>query len=100
MQWYEWIPITLGIIGITTAILAAIRFFIKYHVRESMEDIKHELKPNGGTSIKDQVTRLETKQNESIERQHEEDDRFDKRLDKLETKIDDVMKLIIQKLGN
>jgi hypothetical protein len=100
MQWYEWIPIILGLLGITTAILAAVRFFIKYHVRESMEDIRHELKPNGGTSIKDQVTRLETKQNESIERQHEEDNRFDKRLDKLETKIDDVMKIIIQKLGN
>jgi hypothetical protein len=100
MQWYEWIPIILGLLGITTAILAAVKFFIKYHVRESMEDIRHELKPNGGTSIKDQITRLEIKQNESIEKQHEEDNRFDKRLDKLETKIDDVMKLIIQKLGN
>jgi hypothetical protein len=100
MEWYEWVPILLGIIGITTAILAAMRFLIKYHVKESMEDIRHELKPNGGTSIKDQVTRLEIKQNESIERQHEEDNRFDKRLDKLETKIDDVIKLIIQKLGN
>jgi SMC interacting uncharacterized protein involved in chromosome segregation len=100
MQWYEWIPITLGLLGITTAILAAVRFFIKYHVKESMEDIRHELKPNGGTSIKDQITRVEASQKEYIERQNEEDSKFDKRLDKLETKIDDVMKLIIQKLGN
>jgi hypothetical protein len=100
MQWYEWIPIILGSLGIITAILAAVRFFVKYHVKEGMDDIRHELKPNGGTSIKDQVTRLETKQLEIIQRQHEEDERFDKRLDKLETKIDDVIKLIIQKLGN
>jgi hypothetical protein len=100
MQWYEWIPILLGIIGITTAILAAMRFLIKYHVKESMEDIKHELRPNGGSSMKDQITRLEQSQKEYIERQGGEDDKFDKRLDKLETKIDDVMKLIIQKLGN
>ena len=100
MQWYEWVPITLGIIGITTAILAAIRFFIKYHVRESMEDIKHELRPNGGSSIKDQITRVEASQKDFVERQHADDIKFESRLDKLETKIDDVMKLIIQKLGN
>lgn len=100
MQWYEWVPITLGIIGITTAILAAIRFFIKYHVRESMEDIKHELRPNGGSSIKDQVTRLESKQLEIANKQHEDDARFEKRLDKLESKVDDVLKIVIEKLSN
>ena len=99
MQWYEWIPVILGITGIITALLAAIRFFIKYHVRESLEDIKHELKPNGGSSIKDQITRVEASQKEYIERQHEDDIKFENRLDKLESKIDDVLKIVIEKLS-
>lgn len=100
MQWYEWIPILLGIIGITTAILAAIRFFIKYHVKEEMEDIRHELKPNGGSSIKDQITRVEASQKDFVERQHQDDAKFEKRLDKLESKIDDVLKIVIEKLSS
>lgn len=83
MQWFEWVPIVLGMIGITTAILAAIRFFIKYHVKESMEDIRHELKPNGGSSMKDQITRLEEKQGQ-LEK------KVDANQEKMETKIDKI----------
>jgi hypothetical protein len=100
MLWYEWVPIILGILGILTAILAAVRFFVRYHVKEGMQDIRHELRPNGGSSIKDQVTRLEAKQIEIANKQHEDDLRFDKRLDKLESKVDDVLKIVIEKLSN
>jgi hypothetical protein len=100
MVWYEWIPVLVGVVALLTAVIAAMRFLIKYHVKESMEDIKHELKPNGGSSIKDQVTRLELKQLEIAERQHEDDEKFDKRLDKLESKVDDVLKIVIEKLSN
>jgi di/tripeptidase len=99
MQWYEWIPIILGSIGIVTALLAAIRFFIKYHVKESLEDIRHELKPNGGSSMKDQITRVEESQKQFVERQHEDDIKFENRLDKLESKIDNVLKIVIEKLS-
>jgi hypothetical protein len=100
MLWYEWVPIILGILGILTAILAAVRFFVRYHVKEGMQDIRHELRPNGGSSIKDQVTRLEAKQIEIANKQHEDDERFEKRLDKLEGKVDDVLKIVIEKLSN
>ena len=100
MLWYEWVPVILGILGILTAILAAVRFFVRYHVKEGMQDIRHELRPNGGSSIKDQVTRLEAKQIEIANKQHEDDLRFDKRLDKLESKVDDVLKIVIEKLSN
>jgi len=83
MQWFEWVPIVLGIIGITTAILAAIRFFIKYHVKESMEDIRLELKPFGGSSMKDQITRLEEKQG-NLEK------KVDANQEKVEQKIDKI----------
>jgi hypothetical protein len=100
MLWYEWVPVILGILGILTAILAAVRFFVRYHVKEGMQDIRHELRPNGGSSIKDQVTRLEAKQIEIANKQHEDDERFEKRLDKLEGKVDDVLKIVIEKLSN
>ena len=99
MVWYEWIPVLVGVVALLSAVIAAMRFLIRYHVKESMEDIKHELKPNGGSSIKDQVTRLEAKQKEIADRQHEDDIKFEHRIDKLENKLDDVVKIIIEKLG-
>ena len=95
MAWYEWLPIALGIVGIITGTAAGVRFLVKHY----FEEIKHELKPNGGSSIKDQITRVEKAQNDYVKRQHEDDVKFEHRIDKLETKIDDVMKLIIEKLG-
>ena len=83
MQWFEWVPIVLGMIGITTAILAAVRFFIKYHVKESMEDIKHELKPNGGSSMKDQITRLEEKQGQLEKKVESNQEKMEIKIDKI-----------------
>ena len=56
---------------------------IRWMVKHYLEEIKHELKPNGGGSIKDQVNRLETRQDKSDilrkETYH--------KVEKLETKI-------------
>jgi hypothetical protein len=95
MQWYEWLGVVLTITGLIASIGAGIRFLVKHY----FEEIKHELKPNSGTSMKDQVTRLEERQKEIAERQHEDDLKFENRLDKLENKLDDVIKLIIEKIG-
>ena len=49
----EWIALTLGLIAILGAIYSGIRYLVK--------SIMAELLPNGGKSLRDQVTRIETR---------------------------------------
>lgn len=65
--------ITVSIISILSSIAIGVRWLVKHY----FDAIKAELKPNGGSSIKDQVNRLEV--------QHE----------KLESKVDKIYELLI-----
>ena len=47
----EWVGIAVGVCAVSTSLLVGLRWVIKSYLAE--------LKPNSGTSIKDQVTRLE-----------------------------------------
>ena len=74
----SWVGIIVGISTIITSAGLGVRWLTKHY----FDEIKHELKPNSGASMKDQVTRLEQK------------------TDKLETKIDDLYDKLIEYLGN
>jgi hypothetical protein len=47
----EWVGIAVGVSAVSTSLLLGLRWVIKSYVQE--------LKPNSGSSIKDQITRLE-----------------------------------------
>jgi len=47
----DWVAIAAGASAIITSLLVGLRFLIKSYLAE--------LKPNGGSSIKDQINRLE-----------------------------------------
>ena len=47
----EWVGIAVGVCAVSTSILLGLRWVIKSYLQE--------LKPNSGSSIKDQITRLE-----------------------------------------
>lgn len=49
------IGITVGIISILSALAIGVKWLTKHY----FDEIKAELKPNSGSSLKDQVTRLE-----------------------------------------
>lgn len=49
----QWATMIVAIISIFISFAALVRWLVKYYL--------YELKPNGGTSIKDQVNRLEAK---------------------------------------
>ena len=100
MQWQEWIPVTVGIITIVTAAGAFVRYVIKNYLRQELHVIKHELQPNSGSSMKDQVTRLEENQKMITETQKEDSKRFDQKLDKLEDKVDKMFEIIIKHFGS
>ena len=53
----EWAGLVLTILGIVASVGVALRWILKNYVKEIMA----ELRPNGGSSMKDQVTRLEDK---------------------------------------
>jgi hypothetical protein len=47
----DWAGLIVSIIAIASAFLASIRWLVKHYL--------NELRPNGGSSLKDSVTRLE-----------------------------------------
>ena len=47
----EWVGIAVGVSAVSTSLLVGLRWVIKSYL--------NELKPNGGSSIKDQINRLE-----------------------------------------
>ena len=47
----EWVGIAVGVCAVSTSLLVGLRFLIKSYLSE--------LKPNSGSSMKDQITRLE-----------------------------------------
>ena len=53
----EWAGLVATIIGIVGSVGLVLRWILKKYV----EEIMAELKPNSGSSMKDQVTRLESK---------------------------------------
>jgi hypothetical protein len=61
----EWVGISVGVCAVSTSLLVGLRFLIKSYLSE--------LKPNSGTSIKDQICRLET---QSLQLQQRVDDLF------------------------
>jgi hypothetical protein len=61
----ELVAFGVGVISIATALLLALRWVIKSFLSE--------LKPNSGSSIKDQISRLET---QSLQLQQRVDDLF------------------------
>jgi uncharacterized iron-regulated membrane protein len=63
LKWLEtWIPLIIGILTIITMISGI--FYTIYttftrFVKHEIQEVAKEFKPNGGTSLKDQVNRLE-----------------------------------------
>ena len=79
------------VVSIATVISSS-AFGVRWLVKHYFEEIKHEMKPNSGQSIKDQVTRMEKdicdlkNQNEKGEEYHE----------KLDSKIDELTRMFVE----
>ena len=61
MSAQDWAGFILTILSIATIVGVGVRWIIKTYVNQIID----ELKPNGGGSMKDQVTRLEERMNEA-----------------------------------
>lgn len=86
----------LGIIISVGTIISITALGVRYLVKHYFQEIKDELKPNSGSSIKDQVTRLES----NLERTDTLNTQTFARVEKLERKIDDFYDKFITYLSN
>jgi hypothetical protein len=91
---YNWIimnslnsaQMILGIFISVATILSLTAAGVRWLVKHYFNDIKHELKPNGGSSLKDQVNRMEIQQTEFKHRLDEADQMrrdMNKKIDKM-----------------
>ena len=51
------IGLTVGLLTIAGVLIAGVRWLVHHY----FEEIKHEMKPNSGASMKDQITRMDEK---------------------------------------
>ncbi len=75
----SWIGILVGISTIISASAMGVKWLVKHY----FDDIKHELKPNGGSSLKDQVNRLEQDIKEAEIKRQEMSEKIDHMYDLL-----------------
>lgn len=67
----QWVGVSVGVTTLVGAFAMSVRHLVKYYLAE--------LKPNGGSSIKDKVKDIDTK------------------VDKLEARIDEIYRLLVEK---
>lgn len=94
-EWQGIITLILGVAAVAGIIFTVLRFYIRAFAKQELEDIKHELKPNSGTSIKDQITRLE----ENHHKIQAENKDINKKLDKLDTRVEKIFDIILKHFG-
>lgn len=95
MTWQEWVPLAVGIITIIASLGAFIRYITKNYLRQELEVVRHELQPNSGKSMKDQITRLES----NHERLAKENIEINKKLDKLDNRVEKMFEVILKHFG-
>lgn len=89
-DWQAVIGLILGVAAVAGIIFTVLRFYIRAFAKQELEDIRHELKPNSGSSLKDQVTRLEQSV-KILENNHKETHDTLKDQDQKITKIYDTL---------
>ena len=91
MSW-ELIQMILGISISIATVITLVASGVRWLTKHYFDEIKKELKPNSGSSLKDQVTRLE-KDVLDLKLQNEQGEKFHEKLD---DKIDRLTELFIQ----
>jgi hypothetical protein len=82
------LAITISLATIITSTALGVRWLTKHY----FDEIKHEMKPNSGLSMKDQVTRIE-RELEDLKNQNIKGEEYHEKLD---VKIENLTKLFIE----
>ena len=79
----NWAALIVSIFTIVAFVAGSIKWLTKHY----FDEIRSEIRPNSGTSLKDQVTRLEVRMTEANEMRKDMDKKIDKMFDTLLTHI-------------
>ena len=79
-----------------SAVISSAALGVRWLVKHYFDEIKHELKPNGGGSLKDQMNRLEARQDKTDAINTE----TYKKVEKLDRKTDDLYDKFIEYIAN
>lgn len=74
MSVQDWAGLVLTVLSIVALLTGGIKWLVKHY----FDEIKAELKPNSGSSLKDQVTRLEMRSNEADQMRRDMNTKLDK----------------------
>lgn len=74
MSAQDWAGFILTTLSIVTLVATGVKWLVKHY----FDEIKAELKPNSGSSLKDQVTRLEERSNEADQMRRDMNSKLDK----------------------
>lgn len=80
----DWASLIVAILTIVSSIAFGIKWLVKHYLSE--------LKPNSGSSLKDQINRLEN----ALDEQRVDSERF---RDRQEKKLDDMYKILIDHIA-
>lgn len=94
-EWQAVIGLIIGVSAVAGIIFTILRFYIRAFAKQELEDIRHELKPNSGSSLKDQVTRLEV----DHKRIEKENLAINTKLDKLDSRVEKMFDIILKHFG-
>lgn len=86
-----WAPPVLAMLSIVGILAGMIRWLVKHY----FDEIKKEFKPNGGSSLKDQVNRLEREHEKLFNKLEESERKGEEEHKELSAKIDKVYTTII-----
>lgn len=87
--------LTAIIVSIVT-ILSSLAMGVRWLTKHYFDEIKHELKPNSGRSLKDQVNRME----QDILDIKAENFRGEQAHDRLDNKIDNLTQMFVEYVSN
>ena len=82
------LAIAVSLITVITSTAFGVRWLTKHY----FDEIKHEMKPNGGASMKDQVNRMENDILD-LKNQNHNGEEYHKRLD---AKIDELTRMFVE----
>jgi hypothetical protein len=74
MAAHDWAAFILTLLSIVSLVTVGIKWLVKHY----FDEIKAELKPNSGSSLKDQITRLESRSNEADQMRRDMNIKLDK----------------------
>lgn len=80
----NWAALIVSIFTIVAFVAGSIKWLTKHY----FDEIRSEIRPNSGTSLKDQVTRLEVRMNEANEMRRDMDKKIDRMFDTLLTHLE------------